>query len=125
MVAAVAAANVIHLAQSVPPAPVAVPASAFDPLSWHEERFAGFRKRAADHGVSGVIGYFGDTSDADDDYYYAQFALVPLVLDMDPQRHRWAVANLRTTSPATRLPANWRIVEDLGGGVLLLERLAQ
>ncbi len=122
IVAAVTVANVIHTARKAPPPPLGVSAAAFDPLTFHEERFRVFRARAAAQGVRGPIGYVGDTADADDDYYYAQFALVPLVLDLNPAPHDWAVANLRTTTPADRVPPGWRVAADCGAGVLLLRK---
>jgi hypothetical protein len=124
-VAAVAAANVFHTARRVPPPAIAVPAAAFDPLSWHERRFSRFRERVPAHGVRGTIGYFGDLAHADDDYYYAQFALVPLVLDRDPDPYAWALANLPAGSPPARLPAGWDVAEDFGEGVLLLRKTAR
>lgn len=123
-VTAVAVANVIHTVRKTPPAALGVSAAAFDPLSWHEQRFQRFRAAAAARGLRGTIGYIGDRPAADDDYFYAQFALVPLLLDFDPAPYEWAIANLRTTSPGSRVPAGWRIVQDLGDGVLLLRKSA-
>lgn len=123
--AGVAVANVIHTARKVPSPPLEVEASSYDPLSWHEQRFRRFRAGAAAHGVRGTIGYIGDHPATDDDYFYSQFALAPLVLDSDPAPHRWAVANLRTTNPEARIPAGWMIVQDFGDGVLLLGRSTQ
>lgn len=119
-VAAVALANLIQTTRRVPPPAIGVGAASFDPLTWHEQRFERFRVGAAKHGVRGTIGYIGDQDAADDDYYYAQFALVPLLLDFDPAPHRWAVANLRKSRAAARIPAGWIIAEDFGDGVLLL-----
>lgn len=123
-VAAVAAANVIHVVRKIPPATRDVSPATFDPLSWHEQRFARFRAAAKARGLRGTIGYVGDHAAADDDFFYAQFALVPLLLDFDPTPYEWAVANLRTSPPGSRVPAGWNVSEDLGDGVLLLRKSA-
>ena len=121
-VAAVALANVIHTVQKVPPAAIDAPGVWGDPVVWHDLRLAAFRQGAQARGLRGTIGYFGEPARFDDDFFYAQFALVPLVLDVEPERHLWAVANLRTSSPQTRLPAGWSVVEDFGGGVFLVRK---
>lgn len=125
LVAVVAAANVIHTAQRIPPPAAVVPASAYDPLSWQEQRFSRFRDRVNRHELPPTIGYIGDAAQPDDDFYYAQFAVLPLVLDGDPEPHPWALANLRSASPSTRISDRWQVVEDFGQGVLLLKKAAR
>lgn len=121
-VAVVAGANVVHMIRKVPPAPVQVAAASFDPIAAVEARFARVRTSLKRHGVEGTIGFVGDRPVADDDYYYAQFALVPLVLDLDPAPHAWAVTNFRASAAAATIPDGWRVVEDTGAGVLLLRK---
>jgi len=63
----------------------------------------------------GVIGYLGERGDlARGDYYAAEYALAPLVVD-DSQDHPLVLGNF----PHTSLPAppNLQLVEDFGNGV--------
>ena len=128
IVVAMAVVNVVHIAQRVPPRDSS--GTAIDPVIRHERRFAALYRSVGVRGLKGTIGYIDDlsgsglTEDARgvEDYYLTQFALVPLVLDPSPEPHEWAVANLRTTIPQTRVLASWRIVEDFGAGVLLLRK---
>jgi hypothetical protein len=125
VVAVVAAVNVISTAQKVPAPPINPPASMIDPIVQHERRFAAFRDHVQAHGIHGTVGYFGDSSEVDDDYFYAQFVLLPLILDVNPDPYKWAVAYLPALSPESRLPADWRVAEDFGEGVLLLRKSVQ
>jgi hypothetical protein len=123
-VAGIAVVNVVFTAQKVPPLPMEAPVSVADPLVQQERRFAGVRASVQALGIRGTVGYFGELSTADDDYYYAQFVLAPLVLDFNPAPYEWAVANLPASSPGARLPATWALVKNFGDGVLLLRRSA-
>jgi hypothetical protein len=51
-------------------------------------------------------------------YYLAQYALAPLVIDYSPQ-HALVVGNFPANSPARPLSSNLRLVQDFGNGVLL------
>lgn len=124
IVAAVSMINVITTAQRVSPPPIDPPASMLDPIVRHEHRFASLRAYVKERGIQGTIGYVGDLPGADDDYFYAQFVLLPLILDVNPEPYEWAVAYLPTTSPESRLPAGWRIAENFGDGVFLLRKTA-
>jgi hypothetical protein len=133
VVVVMAVVNVVHIAQTVPPPPRESPGAAIDPVTRHERRLAALSANVGARGLKGTIGYIGDLSGSRlagdargvEDYYLTQFALVPLVLDSNPEPHEWAVANLRTTIPQTRVPGSWRIVEDFGEGVLLLRKAAR
>ena len=116
IVVAMAVVNVVHIAQRVPPPPPRdSPVTALDPVTRHERRFAALYRSVGVRGLKGTIGYIDDLSGSRltedergvEDYYLTQFALVPLVLDSNPEPHEWAVANLRTTIPQTRVPASW------------------
>lgn len=132
IVVVVAVVNVTHLAQTVPPPPVESPAAVIDPATRAERRLAALRESMRARGLKGTVGYVGDLPGSRlhedprgvEDYYLTQFALVPLVLDTNPEPHEWAVANLRTTGAPTRVPGGWRIAEDFGNGVLLLRKEA-
>ena len=80
-----------------------------------DQRFAALKARLP---ASGVIGYLGETGDfGTADYYLAQYALAPLVLDLSP-RHSLVVGNF-PSSPPFGIPQNLRLVEDFGQGVML------
>jgi hypothetical protein len=65
----------------------------------------------------GVIGYIGESGAlARGDYYLAEYALAPLVVDDSPN-HRLVLANFpEAPLPA---PANLQLVKDFGNGVAL------
>jgi hypothetical protein len=65
----------------------------------------------------GVIGYIGQKEDGVKQYYLAQYALAPLVIDHSPN-HPIVIGNFPTSTP-TELPDNLQLVHDFGGGVLL------
>jgi hypothetical protein len=127
--AVVAALNVVDLTSRVPPPPVGdVPHGMLDYVTRSERRFAAFREHARARALSGTIGYLESPPDpshrdAEADYFIAQFVLLPLVLDLDLSRSQWALGNFRSPVPA--LPAGWRMAQDLGQGVLLLEKSGQ
>ena len=129
-VVVVAAVNLARLTVNVlpPPGPGATPDMA-DLITRCERRFAGFREGAQRRGLTGRIGYVEDAPGtvlppelADADYGPAQFALVPLVLDSQLEKHNWAMANFRATAPEKTIPQDWSIAEDFGAGVLLLRK---
>ena len=133
VVAAVVVTAAINLAQTVrrvPPPPRRPEAPATDPVVRNEARFAAVPAALQRHEVRGVVGYFCDlapevmaaTPAAMEDYFLAQFALTPWVLDPRATDRPWAIANLRSPGGAERLPAGYRIAANFGGGVLLLER---
>ena len=119
-----AVANPAHTMRRVPPAPVGVPVPAYDPLTAQEARFLMLPLEAARRGARGMIGYFGDSGEADDDHYFAQSALASWPLDPNPAPHRWAVANWRTARADRPVPAGWQVEDDGGAGLLLLRREA-
>jgi hypothetical protein len=128
----VAVANVVHTAQKTPPPPVDSSAGPADPVMRQEQRLAGLRGSVEARGLRGTIGYLGDpptgrpAEDARgvEDYFLTQFALAPLVLDGEAERHEWIATNLRGAAPLARVPAGWKVAEDFGGGVLLLKKAA-
>lgn len=66
----------------------------------------------------GIVGYIGDSS-SQDDYYLAQYALVPLVVDHSPN-HPLVIGNISTPLPPQSLPsARLQLLKDFGHGVLL------
>jgi hypothetical protein len=64
---------------------------------------------------NGVVGYVGD-SDNLEDYYLAQYALAPVVVDRSPN-HPLVVGNF-PTAPAPA-DSNLQLLKDFGNGVLL------
>lgn len=129
-IAVVAVTNVIHSAKTVPPAPFALGPMGLDNVMKREQQFADLKVSLQRRGVPGVLGYIGETSGDSssenprltEDYYLAQFVLVPWVLDRHAAASDWSVANLRSSAARTYLPSNLQVVEDFGNGVLLLKR---
>ena len=66
--------------------------------------------------AQGVVGYVGDSSDPVADYYLAQYALAPLVIDRSPN-HPLVVGNFPAAPPATQ--DHLQLLTDFGNGVLL------
>ena len=91
---------------------------------------AAVRRALEIRGVRGTIGYVTDVAAADlaansrgmEEYFLSQFALVPWVLDAKAGEREWVVANLHATSIHERAPAGYRVTDDCGGGVFLLQR---
>jgi hypothetical protein len=68
--------------------------------------------------VTGVVGYIGEPgTPALADYYLAQYALAPLVLDQSPS-HRLVVGNYPNQSPPPAAPG-LSGARDFGNGVFL------
>lgn len=130
-VAALSALNLHQTFQRVRPAP-RVPGSPAHVVVRLEERLAPVRRALEQRGVRGVIGYVCDLPPermphdhrSMEEYFASQFALVPWVLETDPAKAAWAVANLREAELGTRVPAGYRVWEDFGGGVALLGKAA-
>jgi hypothetical protein len=67
----------------------------------------------------GVVGYVDTRGSADvANYYLAQYALAPLVVDYSPQ-HALVVGNFPANSSARDLSPNLHLIRDFGNGVLL------
>ena len=124
--------NVAHTARRTPP-PSRVPAvEPANNVLRHERRFAAVVAALRAHEVRGPVGYVGDLPPAAmradtaamEQYFLSQFVVAPWILDAEPVRSTWVMANLHRTTPAERLPAGYAVVEDFGGGVLLLRRTA-
>ncbi len=65
----------------------------------------------------GVIGYIGESGNAGTaDYYLAQYALAPLVIDRSTS-HAQVIGSFPTSSP--EIPKDLQLVRDFGNGVLL------
>jgi hypothetical protein len=77
-------------------------------------RFAELKALLPEHGV---VGYIGDSNDATADYYLAQYALAPLVVEHS-LNHPLIVGNFPALPQSTG--HNLRIIRDFGNGVLLL-----
>jgi hypothetical protein len=127
----VAGLNVAHVATNVAPPRIEFPgAAAADPVVRQEKRFKVLREKAHLAGVSGTLGYFDNfpaNLPHDDpavvrEYYLAQFALVPWVLDRDATLATWAITNFTNSTMSKALPPEWRIEADCGDGVLLLRK---
>lgn len=80
-----------------------------------DQRFAPLKSRLPPQGVVGYIGEAGDS--ATPDYYLAQYALAPLVVDRSTG-HDFVVGNFPASTPASP-PPGLHLVVDFGHGVLL------
>jgi hypothetical protein len=81
-----------------------------------DQRFAALKAALPSRGVVGYIGQSGAL--ARGDYYLAEYALAPLVVD-DSTKHRIVVGNFPSTAPAHDWAENLQLVNDYGDGVLL------
>jgi len=65
-----------------------------------------------------VIGYVGESGNSGTaDYYLAQYALAPLVIDHSA-KHPLVIGSYPTAAPV--FPGNLKLIRDMGNGVLLL-----
>ena len=83
-----------------------------------DQRFAALRKELPQRGVVGYVGETGADVVVVADYYLAQYALAPLVVDRSAN-HPLVVGNFPSGAPAQPPSENLRLVKDFGGGVLL------
>lgn len=131
-VVTLAIVNVAHTIGRVPVPPLVASAGPPDAVVAMERRLARLRFTLERRGLRGPLGYVGDrpgTQVLDEpqttaDFFQAQFVLAPAVLDLSVERREWAVANLRAGDPRSRVPAGFVVVDDFGGGVLLLRKAA-
>lgn len=80
-----------------------------------EHRFASLRAQLP---TRGVIGYIGESGNAGtEDYYLAQYALAPLVVERS-QNHPLVVVSI-STSPPKPDTKGLELVKNFGNGVLL------
>jgi hypothetical protein len=79
-----------------------------------DQRFAALKQ---DLPQRGIVGYVGN-SDSPADYYLAQYALAPLVVDHS-SNHSLVVGDFSVSSPAAMPLDHLRLVKDFGNGVLL------
>jgi hypothetical protein len=80
-----------------------------------DQRFAALKAELPQQGIVGYVGESGNR--AVGDYYLAQYALAPLVVEHSPN-HSLVVGNF-LASPPEIPPDNLRLVKDFGNGVLL------
>jgi len=80
-----------------------------------DQRFATLKAELPQRGIVGYVGESGNR--AVGDYYLAQYALAPVVVEHSPN-HALVVGNFRA-SPPEIAPDNLRLVKDFGDGVFL------
>jgi len=81
-----------------------------------DQRFSALKAALPPGGVVGYMGESGNSGTAD--YYLAQYALVPLVLDHSSD-HPLVIGNFTAASKPTGSPDNLQLLKDFGNGVLL------
>lgn len=79
-----------------------------------DQRFAALRAQLPNRGVIGYIGESGNSGTAD--YYLAQYALVPLVIDRSAN-HPLVIGSFPDSPP--QVPSNLQCIGDFGNGVLV------
>jgi len=97
------------------PAPAQV--SPDDIAARSDQRFSALKAQLPERGVIGYVGESGNSGTAD--YYLAQYALAPLVIDHSAN-HPLVIGSYPTAAP--QFPEDLRLVRDFGNGVLLLAR---
>jgi hypothetical protein len=97
------------------PAPATLKNSRGDVARRSDQRFAALKSALPPRGVVGYIGEPG--TPALGDYYLAQYALAPLVVDHS-SNHPFVIGNF-PASPPPNPPSNLQLVKDFGDGVLL------
>ena len=97
------------------PTPASVKESSGEITKRSDQRFSALRAALPERGVVGYIGDPGTPALAD--YYLAQYALAPLVVDHSVM-HSLVIGNFPAAS--NRVPSNdLQLVKDFGDGVLL------
>ena len=132
LIASVAGVNLVEVVRRVPPPARHARTSGVDAVMRQERRLAGVRDALRIHGARGVIGYVTDLPPAQlphdpaamQGYFMSQFVLAPWVLEAKFADCAWAVANFPSSPAADRVPAGFRVVQEFGNGVLLLQRTA-
>lgn len=81
-----------------------------------DQRFSALKAALPRGGVVGYVGESGNSGTAD--YYLAQYALAPLVLDHS-SNHPLVIGNFTAVSKATGFADNLQLLKDFGNGVLL------
>jgi hypothetical protein len=81
-----------------------------------DQRFATVRSALPGRGIIGYVGENGESSLPD--YYLAQYALAPLVVDRSIQ-HKFVIGNFPSGDVPASLPG-LRKIQDFGNGVVLL-----
>jgi hypothetical protein len=88
-----------------------------------DERFAELKSLLPQRGVVGYVGESGDPESEDPgiaDYYLAQYALAPLVIERSPNHHL-VVGNFPRSLPSQAPSDHLRVVKNFGDGLLLYE----
>jgi hypothetical protein len=79
-----------------------------------DQRFAELKAQLPERGVIGYIGEAGNSGTAD--YYLAQYALAPLVIDHSAT-HALVIGSFPDSQ--VEVPNNLQLIKDFGNGVLL------
>jgi len=124
-----AIANVAWLDATLPLPPIGPPGAPVDAVTRAEARFAALRSALAARAIHGKVGYLTDvagdqlaaTPRGIERYFQAQFALAPLVLQVDG-RQSWIVTDFEQADSLRRVPPGWSLAAECGPGVSLLHR---
>lgn len=124
--------NIVHVVQRTPARPRVASAAPPDIVTRQEKRLDALRAALVARGLRGSVGYVTDVAagavlaDAAraEDYYLAQFVLLPAVLDLNYAAHAWVVANHRDAPAGLPELPGYVIESDFGDGVRLLRKAA-
>jgi hypothetical protein len=97
------------------PTPARIAASSAEIEDRSDRRFAALKATLPRRGVVGYVGKPGTLAIAD--YYLAQYALAPLVVDNSPN-HALVIGNFPASGAVTP-PEPLHLLKDFGDGVLL------
>lgn len=124
-----AIANLAFLDATLLLPPIGPASAPVDAVTRAEARFAALRSVLAARGIHGKVGYLADFPQDQlaaaprgiERYFLAQFALAPLVLEIDG-RETWIVTDFERPESRQRLPTGWSLAADCGSGMSLLQR---
>jgi len=121
--------NLTQLETTLPLPPIGPADAPVDSVTRSDARFAAVRAALEARKIHGAIGYYPDEPKdrlaaaprGIERYFQAQFALAPLILQVDGQ-DSWIVTDFDRLESAHRLPAGWSVAADCGAGVSLWHR---
>ena len=126
--AVISGLNLAAVARRFPPVSWQASAAGVDVVMRHERRMAAVRTALQQRGIHGAIGYVSEVPPADlpakgdamQEYFLTQFALAPWVIEAKFDDCAWAVANFHELGAP--VPVDFRVVQDFGAGVALLQK---
>jgi hypothetical protein len=113
--------STLRLLTEAPSPKLSEKAAASDGAERSDQRFSELRRALPEYGA---VGYLGDTSESGvADYYLAQYALAPLVVERSKD-HELVIGNFPSLPhvPPSGTETDLVLVRDFGNGVLLFAK---